>query len=97
MIVADHFQQQVLIFFFIDAGFYYLIIGNKLKVLTNGSFQQPCKRIIPVKYTNQFSPNDIYGMVLPYMYKFMPDDFFQFVVGMLIAVDKKCPFDFMSN
>ena len=88
LIVADYFQQQVLILFFIDAVFQHLVISNKFKVLTDGCSDHPCKGIVPVEQAKYFAENDVNTMPLFYMHKLMTDYFFQFFCGMQVNIDE---------
>ena len=76
LIVAGHFEQQVLVLFFIRATFQYLTIGDEFKVLPDRIADQPGKRVIPIDDANKFTKKNISRVFLSYMHELVPDDLF---------------------
>ena len=77
--------------FTIEPGLQYLLIGNKFEVLANVVSQQPGKRIIPVKDTQDLTPQNIERMALFYMYELVANDLFQLMLTMLMLVYINAP------
>ncbi len=61
--------------FFVRTILQNFVVGNKLKILPDGSANEPGKRVEPIQNTKHFAPKYICAVALPHMYKFVTDDF----------------------